>query len=78
MNLNWSEITLKKGEIDGHGGCVRADCWEFVKFGPVQLQVVDRDRSLAWWRDVVGLRVLDERDDVIELGVDSEPVGSER
>lgn len=42
---------------------------EFVAFGPVQLDVVDLERSTAWWRDLVGLPELDARGDSVELGV---------
>ena len=45
---------------------------QFLTFGAVHLDVVDRDRSVAWWRDVVGLPVLAEHGAVVELGVDGE------
>ncbi|HUO74026.1 MAG TPA: VOC family protein [Solirubrobacteraceae bacterium] len=45
---------------------------EFVTFGPVQLNVVDRDRSVAWWRDVAGLQVLEEHDGSVQLGAGGE------
>lgn len=47
---------------------------EFITFGPVHLDVVDRDRSVAWWRDVVGLRLIADQGDFVELGVDGEPL----
>ena len=47
---------------------------EFVTFGPVHLDVVDRSRSLHWWQDVVGLRPLSSRDDQAALGVNGEPL----
>lgn len=47
---------------------------EFLSFGPVHLDVVDRDRSLVWWRDVVGLDHVTEHDGIIELGVGGEPL----
>lgn len=31
---------------------------ELARFGPVRLDVVDRDRSLRFWRDVVRLRLV--------------------
>lgn len=47
---------------------------DFITFDAVHLDVVDRDRSRAWWRDVVGLKVLAERAGRVELGVDAEPL----
>ena len=47
---------------------------EFVTFGPVHLDVVDKDRSVGWWRDLVGLAVLADRGDLVELGVDGKPL----
>ncbi len=43
---------------------------EFLTFGPVHLDIVDKDRSLSWWRDVVGLELLAEHGESAELGVD--------
>ena len=43
---------------------------EFLTFGPVHLDVVDKDRSLTWWRDVVGLELIAEDRKSAELGVD--------
>jgi len=34
----------------------------------VYLDVVDRDQSLAWWRDLVGLQTIDEDDESMRLG----------
>lgn len=45
---------------------------EFATFGPVHLEVVDRDRSLAFWRDVVGLEVAGDTHDGVELGAGGE------
>jgi catechol 2,3-dioxygenase len=36
--------------------------------GAVHLAVTDRDRSLRFWRDVLGLSLLSEEDDLIRLG----------
>ena len=47
---------------------------EALSFGPVHLDVVDRDRSLAWWRDVVGLHDVTDHADTLELGVGGEPL----
>ena len=41
---------------------------EAVTYGPVYLDVVDRDQSLAWWRDLVGLQTIDEDDESMRLG----------
>ena len=47
---------------------------DFIAFDAVDLDVVDRDRSLAWWRDVVGLKVLADRASGVELGVEADPL----
>lgn len=39
--------------------------------GPVELSVSDLDRSLAYWQDVVGLRVLSRENGTAELGTDT-------
>ena len=39
--------------------------------GLVELSVSDLDRSLAYWQDVVGLRVLSRENGAAELGVDT-------
>jgi catechol 2,3-dioxygenase len=44
---------------------------ELATFGPVHLEVVDRERSLHLWRDLVGLEVLDDGEGV-ELGAADE------
>lgn len=41
---------------------------EFATMGPVHLDVTERDRSLAFWRDLVGLAVLRSDEAAIELG----------
>ena len=46
---------------------------DFITFGPVHLDVVDVERSLAFWRDLVGLRRLGDGDEA-QLGVDGEPL----
>jgi catechol 2,3-dioxygenase len=39
--------------------------------GPVELSVSDLDRSLAYWQDAVGLRVLSRENGTAELGADT-------
>ena len=45
---------------------------DFATLGPVHLDVVDADRSLGFWRDVVGLRLRSRDDATLELGTDEE------
>src|SRR5262245_50059261 len=45
---------------------------DFATFGPIHLDIVDRDRSLQFWRDVVGLRVRRESAGAMELGTPRE------
>jgi catechol 2,3-dioxygenase len=45
---------------------------DFARFGPVQLHVVDGERSLGFWRDVVGLRLRSRDDAALELGTEDE------
>ncbi|MDQ6901067.1 MAG: hypothetical protein M3072_16485 [Candidatus Dormibacteraeota bacterium] len=40
----------------------------FATLGPVHLDIVDRGRSLGFWRDAIGLTVLDDRDGALALG----------
>jgi catechol 2,3-dioxygenase len=40
-----------------------------TRLGPVRIGVTEREKALAIWRDVVGLAVIREHGDVIELGV---------
>jgi len=47
---------------------------EFLAFGAVHLDVVDKRRSVSWWRDVVGLELLEEQPDSAELGIDGAPL----
>jgi catechol 2,3-dioxygenase len=42
--------------------------------GPVELSVGDLDRTLAYWQDVVGLRVLERENGTASLGADTELV----
>jgi catechol 2,3-dioxygenase len=42
--------------------------------GPVELSVADLDRSLDYWRETVGLRVLARENGTASLGSDSELV----
>jgi len=43
---------------------------EFLAYGPVELNVMASDRSVRFWRDIVGLKVRDEDSDMVELGTD--------
>ena len=43
---------------------------ETITYGAVHLDVVDAERSLAFWRDLLGLAELSRSDEVVELGVD--------
>ncbi len=45
---------------------------DFATLGPVHLDVVDGERSLGFWRDVVGLRLRSRTDATMELGTDEE------
>ena len=45
-----------------------------TRMGPVELSVSDLDRSLDYWLNVVGLRVLERDDGRASLGADSEVV----
>jgi catechol 2,3-dioxygenase len=45
---------------------------DFATFGPVHLDIVDRERSLQFWRDVVGLRLRHDTDSALELGTERE------
>jgi len=40
-----------------------------TKLGPVHIAVTDRNRALAIWQDVVGLDIVSEHENVLELGV---------
>jgi len=40
-----------------------------TKLGPVHIAVTDRARALAIWQDVVGLDIVAEHENVLELGV---------
>jgi catechol 2,3-dioxygenase len=42
-----------------------------ARMGLVELSVSDLDRSLAYWQDAIGLRVLSRGDGTAELGVDT-------
>lgn len=46
---------------------------EPTAIGTVHLDIVNLERSVAWWRDVVGLRVLRDEADGVTLGVDDGP-----
>jgi catechol 2,3-dioxygenase len=45
-----------------------------TRMGPVELSVSDLDRSLDYWRNAVGLRVLERGDGRASLGTDTEVV----
>jgi catechol 2,3-dioxygenase len=45
---------------------------ELATFGPVHLDVTDLDRSLAFWRDLIGLQLRGGDGDVINLGTEQE------
>ena len=47
---------------------------DFVTFGAVHLDVTDRERALAFWRDLVGLQMLRDDGDVVVLGVPGRPL----
>ena len=47
---------------------------EFISFGPVHLEVRDLDRSLAFWRDLVGLHPLKASGAFAALGVGGAPL----
>jgi catechol 2,3-dioxygenase len=50
----------------------RSGPMDFMTFGPVHLDVIDGDRSLGFWRDVVGLRLRGREDGILELGTEDE------
>ena len=41
---------------------------DFASIGPVHLDVTDRQRSLAFWRDLIGLQVRSESPESVSLG----------
>jgi len=47
---------------------------EFINFGPVHLEIRDLDRSLRFWRDLVGLHPLEATETLAALGVDGVPL----
>ena len=47
---------------------------EFISFGPVHLEVRDLDRSLAFWRDLVGLHPLEASGASAALGAGGAPL----
>jgi catechol 2,3-dioxygenase len=49
-----------------------ATAGDFVTFGAVHLDITDADRSLAFWRDRVGLQVRGEEHDALHLGTDEQ------
>ncbi|MEO9900358.1 VOC family protein [Nisaea sp.] len=44
---------------------------EHLSFGPVELEITDADRSVAFWRDVIGMRVRSSAES-IALGTETE------
>jgi catechol 2,3-dioxygenase len=47
---------------------------EYATMGPVHLDVIDAERSLRFWRDLVGLHVVSESSGAVELGVAGNPL----
>jgi catechol 2,3-dioxygenase len=47
---------------------VESTASDVITFGPVHLDVTDGDRSLGFWRDLIGLELLGEPDPAIHLG----------
>ena len=45
---------------------------ELATFGPVHLNVVDVDRSLRFWRDLIGLEIAGQDTGVVRLGTDAD------
>jgi catechol 2,3-dioxygenase len=45
---------------------------ESLTFGPVHLDVIDRERSLKFWREVLGLRLRKDGEEELELGTEGE------
>src|SRR5579875_1338929 len=43
---------------------------DHATWGPVHLDVSDLERSLAFWRDLIGLQMLGEHDGAAHLGVE--------
>jgi len=47
---------------------------ELITFGPVHLDIQNLDRSVKFWRDLVGLRPIETTEESATLGVEGEPV----
>ncbi len=47
---------------------------ELITFGPIHLDVRDLERSVKFWRDVVGLHPLETATEATPLGVDDTPL----
>jgi len=47
---------------------------EYATMGPVHLDVIDTERSLTFWRDLIGLTIRDTKDAVTELGTEEKPL----
>jgi catechol 2,3-dioxygenase len=56
--------TLQTDQLDDGADATH----ESITYGAVHLDVVDRARSLAFWRDTIGLTELDRGDDHVSLG----------
>ena len=54
------------------GGPAATPSAELACFGPVHLDVTDADRSLAFWRDLVGLQVRHYDGGALHLGTDED------
>ena len=46
----------------------------FATVGPAYLDIIDREASVPWWRDLVGLQVIGEDGDTVAMGVRGEPL----
>ncbi|HEX8450972.1 MAG TPA: VOC family protein [Longimicrobium sp.] len=51
---------------------VRTDPADFMTFGAVHLDVIDAERSLTFWKDVVGLHLRGRDETALELGTADE------
>ena len=58
---------------EGEAGPDRSGLPSDIRLGAVRLQVADLERSLEFYRDVIGFRVLTTDDGVARLGPDSRP-----
>jgi catechol 2,3-dioxygenase len=61
---------MSSTRLDSRPTPAQSTATDRVTWGPVHLDVADGSRSLAFWRDLVGLSLLEERDGAIRLGVE--------